>query len=274
MAYLTGISLPPCSSPPPGGGSPSRQTCRVLADHRGERRVGVASTGWQNPPVTDHETGAVQHGKRVSWVELYFDLIFVFAVSQVAHAIVVDPHWSRVLAALGLFGALWWTWIGFAVLYNRTGDDRRPSHRLFVLIGTVPCAIAATQAHHVFEGHPGGFALALAGARLVLAVAHALSVRGEREVRRIGLGYAVAVALFALSALLPEPWCYLLWAATLLQEGSFLLLGERQDRVRADRARRAADGTRGARPQRLDRAARIRRQLAPPRNPQQAVDAA
>jgi hypothetical protein len=133
----------------------------------------------------DAEAG---HGKRVGWVELYFDLVFVFVVSQVVHAVVAEPAWSRVAAALGVFTTLWWTWIGFAVLYNRVGDDTRVADRLFVLAGTVPCAVAATQVHDVFEGHPAGFALALAGARLVLAAAHAVSARGVPEVRRIGWG--------------------------------------------------------------------------------------
>jgi low temperature requirement protein LtrA len=166
--------------------------------------------------VTDHETGAVQHGKRVSWVELYFDLIFVFAVSQVAHAIVAEPVWARVLQALGLFATLWWTWVGFAVLYNRQGDDARPAHRLFVLAGTIPCGIAATQAHHVFEGHPAGFALALAGARLVLAIA----ASGTAGARRVRLGYAASAGLFVVSAFLPQPWCYVGWALALTQEGA------------------------------------------------------
>ena len=39
--------------------------------------------------------------KRVSWVELYFDLIFVFAVSQVAHQIADDPRWRGISECCG-----------------------------------------------------------------------------------------------------------------------------------------------------------------------------
>ena len=202
----------------------------------------------------------MHHGKRVSWVELYFDLIFVFAVSQVAHAIVAEPVWARVLRALGLFATLWWTWVGFAVLYNRQGDDTRAAHRLFVLAGTIPCGIAATQAHHVFEGHPAGFALALAGARLVLAVA----ASGARRVR---LGYAASAGLFVVSAFLPQPWCYLVWALALTQEGGFLLLGERRERIGRWR-RHDGDGARRS------RAALMREMFVPPRDPGRAIDAA
>ena len=197
-------------------------------------------------------------GKRVGWVELYFDLVFVFAVGQVAHGIVTDPHWPRVAAALGLFMTLWWTWIGFAVLYNRRGDDKRNPDRLFVLAGTIPCAIAATQAHHVFEGHPAVFALALAGVRLILAVAHRWPAEGEVSQHRIGWGYALSTLLFVTSAFLSSPWLYVLWGFALLQEAGFLLLGGR------GRGRREPSS----------RATRWRELLTPPRHPNQALDSA
>ncbi|MDQ7805473.1 low temperature requirement protein A [Amycolatopsis sp. A133] len=206
--------------------------------------------------MTDVDEG----GKRVGWVELYFDLVFVFAVGQVAHGVVADPHWARAAAALGLFATLWWTWIGFAVLYNRRGDDGRVADRLFVLTGTIPCGIAATQAHHVFEGHPAIFAVAMAAVRVVLAAAHRWPARKGLDQRRVSWGYTVSAVLFGVSAVVPHGW--VLWAFALLQEAGFLLLGDRHDRH---------DRRRGERP---TREARWRTMLAPPRDPNQAVDSA
>ena len=45
-------------------------------------------------------------GKRVSWVELYLDLVFVLAVGQLAHLIVAEPAMRSVWIALGLFFTL------------------------------------------------------------------------------------------------------------------------------------------------------------------------
>ncbi|OXM60638.1 low temperature requirement protein A [Amycolatopsis vastitatis] len=208
----------------------------------------------------DEETrAAAGHGKRVGWVELYFDLVFVFAVGQVAHSMVADPHWARVAGALGLFVTLWWTWIGFAVLYNRRGDDGRAADRLFVLAGTIPCAIAATQVHHVFEGHPAIFAVAMAGVRVILAAAHRWPARPGLDQRRITSAYAISAVLFGVSAILPYSWG--LWTVALLQEAGALLLGER-------------DRRRGERRERPTRETRWRAMLAPPRDPSLAVDSA
>ena len=71
----------------------------------------------------------MDEGKRVSWVELYLDLVFVLAVAQIAHLIVAEPEMHSVWIALGLFFTLWWTWVGFAVLYNRYGADERRAAR-------------------------------------------------------------------------------------------------------------------------------------------------
>ncbi|MEU4247962.1 low temperature requirement protein A [Amycolatopsis sp. NPDC026612] len=209
----------------------------------------------------DEDAGAAAaRGKRVGWVELYFDLVFVFAVGQVSHGIVADPHWARIVAALGLFATLWWTWIGFAVLYNRRGDDSRAADRLFVLAGTIPCAIAATQMHHVFEGHAAIFAAAMAAVRVILAAAHRWPARPGLDQRRISTGYAASAALFAVSAVLPTSWW--LWTLALVQEAGFLLLGGRR------RPRR------GERRERPTRETRLRDLLDRPRDPSLAVDSA
>ena len=212
--------------------------------------------------VDDTSGGGTGHGKRVGWVELYFDLVFVFAVGQVAHGIVAEPHWVRAGVALGLFATLWWTWIGFAVLYNRRGDDSSAAARLFVLAGTIPCAIAATQAHHVFDGHPAIFAAAMAGVRVILAAAHRWPARAGLDQRRISWGYTASAVVFGVSVVVPQPWVYVLWAVTLLQEAGFLLLGDRPGHRRGERRQRPTP------------AARWRELLAPPRDPNLAVDSA
>ncbi|MGW4523776.1 low temperature requirement protein A [Amycolatopsis sp. NPDC004378] len=199
-------------------------------------------------------------GKRVGWVELYFDLVFVFAVGQVAHGMVADPHWMRAAAALGLFATLWWTWIGFAVLYNRRGDDSRAADRLVVLAGTIPCAIAATQVHHAFEGHPEIFAAAMAAVRLILSAAHRWPARPGLDQGRITWGYLFSAVLFGISVVVPHTWA--LWALALLQEAGFLLLGDRPRRRRGEHRERPT------------RAARWRALWKPPHDPNLAVDSA
>ena len=202
-------------------------------------------------------------GKRVSWVELYFDLVFVFAVGQMSHVMVTDPHWAGFGIALGLFTLLWWTWIGFVVLYNRYGEDRT-SQRLLVLAGTLPCAVAAIETHAAASGHPMAFTFALAGARLILALGFAFSTD---QARRVAIGYGVSTAGFVVSAFVPAPWRYGLWAILLIQEAGLLLLRNGE----WDRQPRQRDSERPARRSRIESAQGM---LEPPSDPARRIDAA
>jgi low temperature requirement protein LtrA len=209
--------------------------------------------------VSEGSVGVARGGKRVSWVELYFDLIFVFAMRQASHTLVAEPTWIGAAVALGLFAPLWWTWIGFVVFYNRSDEDTT-RHRLFILAGTLPCAVAAIEVHGAGEGHAFGFALALAASRVVLAVAFASAYRSDQHrltARRVSAGYVVSALAFGLSAMLPAPWRYIVWGLALVQEAGFLLLGETRRR-----------------PRRRDRDEALKSMMAPPRDPALLVDAA
>ena len=176
-------------------------------------------------------------GKRVSWVELYLDLIFVLAVGQLSHLIVGEPEMSSVWIALGLFFTLWWTWVGFAVLYNRYGVDAVPQRLLF-LAGSVPTGVAAVAIEPASTGDVAVFAASLAITRLILAGANALD-GGWRELLRgrIAVSYGISAALFVVSIWTPEPFRYILWAFAIALESGALLHEDRQAARRARRER-------------------------------------
>jgi low temperature requirement protein LtrA len=92
----------------------------------------------------------------------------VLAVGQLAHVIEEHPQTRSVWIALGPFVTLWWTWIGFAVLYNRYGSDS-PAARLVFLAGSVPAGVAAVALQPASAAHATVFALAMAVVRIVLA---------------------------------------------------------------------------------------------------------
>ncbi|MDP3658002.1 MAG: low temperature requirement protein A [Brevundimonas sp.] len=73
---------------------------------------------------------------RVGFVELFFDLIFVFAITQLSHALLEHLTWLGVLQATMLLGALWWAWIDTSWITNWL-DPERPLVRLmlFLLMG-------------------------------------------------------------------------------------------------------------------------------------------
>jgi low temperature requirement protein LtrA len=193
-----------------------------------------------SPPEAEPATAGedvAEAGKRVSWVELYLDLVFVLGVGQLAHVIVSEPTRQSVWIALGLFVTLWWTWVGFAVQYNRHGADE-PLQRLLFLVASVPAGVAAVAIEPASTGDSAVFALSLAVTRVVLAaLTAARGGTGDLLRQRITKACLVSAALFALSALVPGPFRYVLWAIGIAIESSAMLAEDREaaHRVRRDR---------------------------------------
>jgi len=182
-------------------------------------------------------------GKRVSWVELYLDLVFVLAVARLAHLIVAEPEMHSVWIAFGLFLTLWWTWVGFAVLYNRYGADR-PEQRVLFLAASVPAGVAAVAIDPASTGDVTVFALSLAVIRLILAAAAAAGVKRTARARptdilrvRIARACVLSAGLFAVSAAVPGPGRFVLWAIGIGVESSAMLTEDRDAmrRLRTDR---------------------------------------
>ncbi|TAE93910.1 MAG: hypothetical protein EAZ79_25565 [Oscillatoriales cyanobacterium] len=70
---------------------------------------------WQKPQIrTDEEQ---QLHRKVSWLELFFDLIFVVIIAELSHNLAVDVSWVGAGKYILLFLPAWWIWIG-ATYYN------------------------------------------------------------------------------------------------------------------------------------------------------------
>ena len=106
--------------------------------------------------------------KRVSWAELFFDLVFVVAVTRVSILLEHDHSWGGALRALVVFVPIYWTWVGMAIQTNQ-GDTSSVSMRLrmfAVALAGIYMALALGEAY----GDLGlMFAVSYWTARLLLA---------------------------------------------------------------------------------------------------------
>jgi low temperature requirement protein LtrA len=74
-------------------------------------------------------------GTRVSYVELFYDLVFVFAITQIAHDLVAQQDLATLGQTLLLTAAMWWLWVETAWLTNWLNPDHPAVRRmLFVLM--------------------------------------------------------------------------------------------------------------------------------------------
>ena len=70
---------------------------------------------------------ATEREQRVTALELFFDLVFVFAITQVTGFLYHDPSWRKLVEALAILMVLWFAWSGYAWLGNTAARTRARS---------------------------------------------------------------------------------------------------------------------------------------------------
>ena len=105
--------------------------------------------------------------QRVTPLELFFDLVFVFAMTRVTALMAHDLSWTSIAQGLLVLAALWWGWAAFAWLTNHVaGEDIRA--RLVVFLAMAAMVLVALAVPEAFDDRALLFALAY----LVMRMAH------------------------------------------------------------------------------------------------------
>jgi low temperature requirement protein LtrA len=124
----------------------------------------------------------LQAEKRVEPLELFFDLVFVFALTQVTARMAEDLSWGGLLRGLLVLAAIWWAWAAYAWLTNEV-DARRRGVRLAIVAAMVAMLLASLAIPGAFEGDALLFACAYLGVR-VMHVALFAAASDDPGVRR------------------------------------------------------------------------------------------
>jgi low temperature requirement protein LtrA len=127
--------------------------------------------------TTSRRTLRATGNQPVTFVELFFDLVFVFAVTQVTALTAHDLNPGGVLRSLLLFWLIWWAWTQFTWTLN-PADTTHSSVRLITLLATGAAFIMATAVPHAFAGDGLWFAVPYLAVR---ALGLGLQVRVDIE---------------------------------------------------------------------------------------------
>jgi low temperature requirement protein LtrA len=157
-----------------------------------------------------------EEGKRpTSWLEFFFDLVFVVAIDQLARRLQHNVSGHETLVYFALYAPIWWAWVGFVLYTDRFGTDDI-SDRFLTLLQIGAALIIAAAALHATSDRAAAFALAYGAFRLILAARYAMAAHYVREARpectRQSTGFALAAIIWIASAAVPEPWRFWMWA--------------------------------------------------------------
>ena len=165
-----------------------------LLQYQGEAgRTGEPMTS--SVPALVRKPGGPQ---QATFLELFFDLVFVLALTQLSRGLIQHLSWSGAFQTLVLLLAVWWVWVhtaGFGDIF----DPQRPPIQLVVTACMLGGLVMAAVAPEAFGGRGPVFAGAYVAIQLGRSVFVVL-VRPGREVRRL---YTRQLVWFGVSAL---PW--------------------------------------------------------------------
>jgi low temperature requirement protein LtrA len=138
----------------------------------------------------------MREGGRVTPLELFFDLVFVLALTQCTTLIVRTPTWEGLLKALLVLGMLWWSWGGYAWLTSVV-DPEEGAVRLVMFAAMAAFLVAALCVPGAFGSEALLFALAYAAVRAAHIVLFMLASEEDAALRRSVLGLACSTAIGA-----------------------------------------------------------------------------
>ena len=186
------------------------------------RNIEVGEVAVKQDSRGDGGDGAGEHAaedttdRSVGTLELFFDLVFVYAMSQVTILMLADVSWAGFGHGLLALAAVWWAWVCYAWLTNASGDAG-PGHRLLIFLAMAAMLVAAVALPQAFGSRALVFGLAFLAVRLIHVAMLALEVRSEADVGAAALRLVPTLltgpALLVVAAFVDTPGRELLWIA-------------------------------------------------------------
>jgi low temperature requirement protein LtrA len=174
------------------------------------------SMWWHKPRLRTDEPGL--HPRKVTWLELFYDLVFVIVIGQLSHKLAGDVSVSGFLQFVFLFIPTWWIWVAgtYYVEYWETNDI---SIRLILFLLMLPVVGLAVFIHDALDSTATGYALCYASARVILAAILLRAGYHDKISRTVAWSYAtsflVVAALIAASTLTHAALRIALWIVAL-----------------------------------------------------------
>ncbi len=171
---------------------------------------------WWQPPrnIKDRE----MH-RSVTFLELFYDLVYVVLVAQLAHALAENVTLSGVLSFAFLFIIVWWAWFNGSSYHDLHGNNDIRT-RVFTFLQMFTVAAMAVFAHNALGEGSVGFALSYAAFQLILTYLWWRTGVHDPNHRPLSRPYVIAflitTAIFVGSIFVPIPFRFYLWGIAVL----------------------------------------------------------
>lgn len=164
------------------------------------------------------ESGGERHA---TWLELFFDLVFVFAIAQLAHLLHSDLSWGGFVGFVALFVPVWWLWIDYSYYVDQFNISQT-RYRLIMFCVMFGLLILALTLPNALHGGSAKFAAIYSVLRLVIILLYLQAWRVSYQTRELTsryiISFSIAFFFWLTSIIVPEPVRFVLWAIALFIE--------------------------------------------------------
>ncbi|WP_227354433.1 low temperature requirement protein A [Haladaptatus salinisoli] len=160
---------------------------------------------------------ADERERSVTPLELFFDLVFVFAVTQITGFLIRNLTWGGMVRGVALLAVVWWAWVGYSWLTNAVPAEEVLPARLVVLFAMAAMLIVALSIPRAFGDDAVSFGVAYFAVRASHVVLYGLVTPPEtREaVLRLAPGFLGAPLLLVAAGFVATPYQSALWAVAI-----------------------------------------------------------
>jgi low temperature requirement protein LtrA len=184
------------------------------------------NTLWQAPRLRQDN----HHERRASWLELFFDLVFVATIGELGKRLSDDVSVFGFAQYVVLFIPIWWCWIGETFYANRFDQDSLID-RLVTLVQMSILVVMAVNAHHGLDSSSIGFGLSYIAFRIVLVaqyvVAGIFNPQTRPMIRHFSGGFSLSIVLWLISLVVPTPLRFWIWGLGLIIDFITPVLGQK-----------------------------------------------
>jgi low temperature requirement protein LtrA len=139
-------------------------------------------------------SAVLREGERVTTLELFFDLVFVLAITQCTALMAEHPTWEGLAQGVLVLGMLWWSWTGYAWLTSVV-DPEEGSVRIVIFVAMAALLIVAIAVPEAFGSLALEFAIAYGVVRAAHIALFVLASRDDPGLRRSVIGLAISTAV-------------------------------------------------------------------------------
>jgi len=188
----------------------------------GRGRLARASIHWETAPIPAgsptrhaHLNAVKRDHARVTPLELFFDLVFVLALTQCTALMASESSWRGLAEGLLVLAVVWWSWCGYAWLTSVV-DPEEGSVRLVIFLAMAAFLVASLCIPRAFGSSGLLFAVAYAIVRAAHILLYVLASRDDPDLRRSVLGLAqsttIGVGLLIAASFTSADVRLLIWA--------------------------------------------------------------